>query len=212
MKKFRRQVLEVVGSEVTPAQADTACLHFLQTFLRLNNCLIIKDSRQTSIIRQKRLSMELLKALKSEYGGITQAQAEKLLNTVKELVDDLSDEVMEALAMGESEEEMGPMFGANIKFTPPTGDPYDALDLSYLSNVVDVAGAFNLGSSLSFKLDSLPKVSSDGNVECNMIDTTWLEETLREAYPDQQVRNVTVFQCRGVYVYVTFPMLLKLAF
>ena len=156
--------------------------------------------------------MELLKALKSEYGGITQAQAEKLLNTVKELVDDLSDEVMEALAMGESEEEMGPMFGANIKFTPPTGDPYDALDLSYLSNVVDVAGAFNLGSSLSFKLDSLPKVSSDGNVECNMIDTTWLEETLREAYPDQQVRNVTVFQCRGVYVYVTFPMLLKLAF
>ena len=37
VKKFRRQVLEVVGSEVTPAQADNACLHFLQTFLRLNN-------------------------------------------------------------------------------------------------------------------------------------------------------------------------------
>ena len=134
---------------------------------------------------------------------------------VKELVDDLSDEVMEALAMGESEEEMGPMFGANIKFTPPTGDPYDALDLSYLSNVVDVAGAFNLGSSLSFKLDSLPKVSSNGNVESNMVDTTWLEETLREAYPDQQVRNSEVFllllrnfqtQCDH------FPMLLKLAF
>ena len=144
--------------------------------------------------------MELLKALKSEYGGITQAQAEKLLNTVKELVDDLSDEVMEALAMGESEEEMGPMFGANIKFTPPTGDPYDALDLSYLSNVVDDAGAFNLGSSLSFKLDSLPKVLSDGNVESNTIDTTWLEETLREAYPDQQVRNLTGFLCRSFVV------------
>ena len=144
--------------------------------------------------------MELLKALKSEYGGITQAQAEKLLNTVKELVDDLSDEVMEALAMGESEEEMGPMFGANIKFTPPTGDPYDALDLSYLANVVEDAGTFNLGSSLSFKLDSLPKVLSDGNVENNTIDTTWLEETLREAYPDQQVRNLTGFLCRSFVV------------
>ena len=41
--------------------------------------------------------MELLKALKSEYGGISQAQAEKLLKTVQELVEDLSDEVMEAL-------------------------------------------------------------------------------------------------------------------
>ena len=143
------------------------------------------------LLRQKRLSMELLKALKSEYGGISQAQAEKLLNTVKELVDDLSDEVMEALAMGDSEEEMGPMFGANIKFTPPTGDPYDALDLSYLSNVVEDSGAFNLGSSLSFKLDSLPKASSDRNhVESIMIDTTWLEETLKEAYPDQQVRII----------------------
>ena len=138
--------------------------------------------------------MELLKALKSEYGGISQAQAEKLLNTVQELVDDLSDEVMEALAMGESEEEMGPMFGANIKFSPPIGDPYDALDLSYLSNVVEDAGAFNLGSSLSFKLDSLPKASSDGNAEGNIIDTTWLEETLREAYPDQQVINYIVTQ------------------
>ena len=136
--------------------------------------------------------MELLKALKSEYGGISQAQAEKLLNTVQELVDDLSDEVMEALAMGESEEEMGPMFGANIKFNPPTGDRYDALDLSYLSNVVEDAGAFNLGSSLSFKLDSLPKAASDGNVESNMIDTTWLEETLREAYPDQQPLGLSV--------------------
>ena len=131
--------------------------------------------------------MELLRALKSEYGGISQAQAEKLLNTVKELVEDLSDEVMEALTMGESEEEMGPMFGANIKFTPPTGDPYDALDLSYLSDVVENAGTFSLGSSLSFKLDSLPKASSNGNIESNIIDTTWLEETLREAYPDQQV-------------------------
>ena len=142
--------------------------------------------------------MELLKALKSEYGGISQAQAEKLLNTVKELVDDLSDEVMEALAMGESEEEMGPMFGANIKFTPPTGDPYKALDLSYLSNVVEDSGAFNLGSSLSFKLDSLPKASSDSNhVESNMIDTTWLEETLKEAYPDQQVRTCVCISMQG---------------
>ena len=138
--------------------------------------------------------MELLKGLKSEYGGINQAQAEKLLITVQELVEDLSDEVMEALAMGESEEEMGPMFGANIKFTPPTTDPYDALDLSYLSNVVE-DGAFNLGSSLSFKLDSLPIASSDGNITINMIDTTWLEETLREAYPDQQVSGVIAFKC-----------------
>ena len=42
VKKFRRQVLEVVGSEVTPAQADTACLHFLQTFLR---CGFALDAR-----------------------------------------------------------------------------------------------------------------------------------------------------------------------
>ena len=41
--------------------------------------------------------MELLKALKAEYGGISQAQAEKLLNIVQDLVEDLSDEVMEAL-------------------------------------------------------------------------------------------------------------------
>ena len=47
--------------------------------------------------RQKRLSMELLKALKAEYGGISQAQGEKLLKMVQELVEDLSDEVMEAL-------------------------------------------------------------------------------------------------------------------
>ena len=86
------------------------------------------------------------------------------------------------------------MFGANIKFNPPTGDPYDALDLSYLSNVVEDAGAFNLGSSLSFKLDSLPKALPDEHAESNMIDTTWLEETLREAYPDQQVINYIVTQ------------------
>ena len=130
--------------------------------------------------------MELLKALKAEYGGISQAQGEKLLKMVQDLVEDLSDEVMEALANGESEDEMGPMFGANIKFTPPSGNFYDSLDLSYLSNVMNEP-AFNLGSSLSFKLDSLPKPSADTTVISNMIDTAWLEETLREAYPDQQV-------------------------
>ena len=130
--------------------------------------------------------MELLKALKAEYGGISQAQGEKLLKMVQDLVEDLSDEVMEALANGESEDEMGPMFGANIKFTPPSGNFYDSLDLSYLSNVMNEP-AFNLGSSLSFKLDSLPKSSADTTVTSNMIDTAWLEETLREAYPDQQV-------------------------
>ena len=89
---------------------------------------------------------------------------------------------MEALTIGESDEEMGPLVGANIKFTPPTGDPYDTLNLSYLSNVVEDAGAFNLGSSLSIKLDSLPEALSDGKVEGNMIETTWLEETLRERH------------------------------
>ena len=44
----------------------------------------------------------------------------------------MSDRVMEALAKGESEEEMVPLFAANIKFTPPTGNPYDTHNLSYL--------------------------------------------------------------------------------
>ena len=83
----------------------------------------------------------------------------------------MSDRVMEALAKGESEEEMVPLFAANIKFTPPTADPYDTIDLSCQSNVVKDAGAF--------KLDSLPKASSDRNLEVNMIETTRLEETLR---------------------------------
>ena len=61
-----------------------------------------------------------------------------------------------------------------------------------VSNVVEDAVAFNLGSSLSFKLDSLPKAASDENVDSNMIDTTWLEETLREAYPDQQPLGLSV--------------------
>ena len=171
VRRLRALVLEVVGSESTPGQADTACLHLLQTLLR-----------------EKKLGVTVMRGLKRQYGGISQAQAEKVLVTVQELVEGVGEEVLARVARGgQVEEEQGPMFGANIQFTAPTTEAEDRLDLSYLAEVVDSLPSQSSLAALSFLPGSLPpppRPPSAGSGE-PALHTGWLEDTLARFYTQE---------------------------
>ena len=171
VRDMRELVLEVVGSDATPGQADTACLAFLQALLPLDQ-----------------LNLEVWRRLKKEHGTLSQGQTEKIFRSVKELVKDLEEEEVDALSRVGQEEELGPMFGENIPFTAPSEDIYDCLDLSYLHQVEEEKPA----PSLSFRLDCLPAPASAPQPPSNSVDTDWLEDTLRKFYQDEQPLGISV--------------------
>ena len=177
VRQLRDQVRDLLGTEETSELVDSAALHFL-----------------SSLYTKQRFSMEILRTLKSQYGGLTQATAEKLHRKVMKIVESVPSEKLEVILQraGEQKEDCeltAEHFGRNIPFSHDDSDYLTRFDLSYLPDTEEeTRTAFSLSSQLTFSLEQQRQQQQEqqqARAAGPAVDTGWLEDKVRQFYGEE---------------------------